>query len=272
MEISSLRVLVTGASGGIGKRLATLLIESGASVLLHGRSQAQLKEYAKQCCLPESRFKIIEGDLNDPAALAQIVKAAKGYKINTLLNNAGINSFELFEESDIDAMVNTNVIATLHMTQLLLPHLRSLPTAIILNIGSTFGSIGFAGYVTYSTTKHAIKGFSEALRRELADTNIKVLYISPRATATKMNGAAVSELNTQIGVRTDSPDLVAREVIDSLKNLLPTKQLGWPEKFQVKLNALFPGIVDGALRNKLTLIKKHIQSGSIQQKTERDKS
>jgi short-subunit dehydrogenase len=266
MEASNTRVLLTGASGGIGKCIVSNLIESGASVLLHSRSLTQLEAYAEQASLPESRFQLIEGELTDQADLARIASEAKDFGINTLINNAGINAFEPFEASDIQSIVNVNVIATMQLTQSLLPHFQTLPEAIIFNIGSTFGSIGFAGYVTYSATKHAIKGFSEALRRELADSNIRVLYISPRATATKMNGANVNEVNIEMNVHTDSPELVAREVIDSLRRSLTTKQLGWPEKLQVKLNALFPEIVDAALKKQLHIIKKHISTNLTQKK------
>lgn len=266
MEINGLRVLLTGASGGIGKRIATNLIESGAFVILHGRSIAQLEGYVQQTYLPKSKFELIEGDLTNPEDLARIVSAAEKFNVNTLINNAGINSFESFSESDINSIVMTNVVATMQLTQSLLPHFHLLPEALILNIGSTFGSIGFAGYVTYSATKHATKGFSEALRRELADTNIQVLHISPRATATKMNGLNVNDVNQELGVKTDSPELVGKEVIDSLLKSLATKQLGWPEKFQVKLNALFPRIVDFALKKQLPVIKKHISTSPTQSK------
>ena len=73
---------------------------------------------------------------------------------------------------------------TPQLTRALLPTLRSQPASAILNIGSVFGSLGYPGFTAYSATKFALRGFTEALRREMADSKIGVHYFAPRATKT----------------------------------------------------------------------------------------
>ncbi|WP_404936712.1 SDR family NAD(P)-dependent oxidoreductase, partial [Pseudomonas aeruginosa] len=118
--------------------------------------------------------------------------------VNVLINAAGVNRFALLEQVDedtLDDLLDLNIKAPLQLTRLLLPLLREHPNALVVNVGSIYGSIGYPGYATYSASKFALRGFSEALRRELADTSVDVLYVAPRATRTSMNSSAATALN-----------------------------------------------------------------------------
>ena len=92
----------------------------------------------------------------------------------------------------------------------LLPHLKAQPQAHLLNMGSVFGNIGYPGYAAYSASKFAMRGFTEALRRELADTRVRVHYLAPRATRTPINSPAVQRMNAELKVAMDPPEAVAR--------------------------------------------------------------
>jgi short-subunit dehydrogenase len=94
------------------------------------------------------------------------------------------------------------------------------------------------------------------LRRELADTHVKVLYVAPRATQTSMNAAAVVELNRQLKVSMDDPQAVARQIVGAIEGEREELYLGWPEKLFVRLNSLLPRMVDQALRKQLPLIQR----------------
>ncbi len=131
------------------------------------------------------------------------------------------------------------------------------PEACILNTGSVFGSIGYPGYAVYSATKFAIRGFTEALRRELADTHVKVHYVAPRATRTGINTSAVERMNAELGVAMDPPELVAKAVCDMLAGGRVEAVLGWPEKFFARVNGVLPRLVDGALRKQLPVIRRY---------------
>ena len=118
---------------------------------------------------------------DDRARLAEFARTWRG-GINVLINNAGVSHFRLLEDQpaeEVDLALAVNVQAPIHLCRLLLPHLQRQPDAHILNTGSVFGGIGYAAYSVYSATKFAMRGFSEALRRELADTHVQVHYLAP---------------------------------------------------------------------------------------------
>ena len=148
------------------------------------------------------------------------------------------------------------------MTQALLAHLKSLPEARIINIGSVFGYIGYPSQVIYSASKFGLRGFSEALHRELAGTRIKVQHIAPRATRTTMNSGAMDDLNRELRNHVDDPDRVAEVVIAALSTGRINTVIGWPEALFARVNALLPSLVDGALIKQLPVIRRFIQRGN----------
>ena len=121
----------------------------------------------------------------------------------------------------------------------------------------------FPGQCGYSASKFALRGFSQALRRELSDRNIRVAYLAPRATDTDMNVDAVVAMNKELGNRTDSPDIVARALIDLLNGSSGARFIGWPERFFIKLNSLFPSLVDSALGKQLPVIRRHAKAAEL---------
>ncbi len=252
MKLQGARVLLTGGSGGIGQALMHELHSRGCHLLVHGH-QRTLE-------LPGEGDIFITADITTETGLNNLVNAAQEFKANVLINNAGINQFSSFEDADISQIINTNVIATMKLTQALLPHLRSMEQAVILNVGSTFGQIGFPGYVAYCASKHAIRGFNEALRRELGDTNICVQLVSPRATNTSMNTDQASGLNDALGTPVDEPDDLARKIVNALASGNSVTQVGMTEKAQVKLNSICPGVVDAAIAKQLPTIKRFYSS------------
>ena len=100
-----------------------------------------------------------------------------------------------------------------------------------------------------------LRADNEALRRELADSHVKVLYIAPRATRTAMNSADVVAMNDALKVEMDDPQEVARQIVHAIAAEREELYLGWPEKLFVRLNSLLPRLVDQALRKQLPVIK-----------------
>lgn len=176
-----------------------------------------------------------------------------------LINAAGINHFALLEHlpaSDIDALLNINLHAPIQLTSLMLPVLQQADSAMVVNVGSTYGALGYPGYATYCASKFALRGFSEALRRELADTRIGVLYVAPRATRTTMNSPAAQALNAALNAQEDDPQTVANAVMHAIVGDRRELYLGWSERFFVRLNAWLPHLVDRGLRKHLPLIRR----------------
>jgi short-subunit dehydrogenase len=166
--------------------------------------------------------------------------------------------FGLYEEQPIatvEAMLQTNLVAPMLLCRQMLPLLKARPEAALVMLGSIFGSIGHPGFVAYCAGKFGLRGFTEALARELADTPVQVLYLAPRATRTALNPERVNDLNAALGNSVDDPGEVARALVELLERGSRRRYLGWPEKLFVRINALLPGIVDRALAGKLDTVR-----------------
>ncbi len=259
MKPQDMKVLLTGASGGIGTSLAAVLASRGAQLLLTGRDSARLS-LQKDCLAGEGRtVAAFVADISTAEGLRSLASAARDFcgGINVLVNNAGINDFGRFDDQSRDrlnSMVATNILAPINLTQELLPSLKRQHEALIVNVGSILGSIGVPGQVAYSSTKFALHGFSEALRRELGSGPVRVVYVAPRSTETEMNDALQREVNRAMGVASDDPGSVAMQIADAMTSKSAERFLGWPEKLFVKLNALFPGIVDRSLQRQAAML------------------
>jgi len=147
-----------------------------------------------------------------------------------------------------------NLLAPMWLTRAMLPVMQEQNSGHIVNVGSIFGSIGFAYFTTYSATKFGLRGFSEALRRELADTGIKVSYIAPRAVKTPMNSDVVMRMGEATKMNMDEPELVVAKIIEAIESDKKDAYFGFPESLFVRINALLPRIVDGSLaaQNRIT--------------------
>jgi short-subunit dehydrogenase len=110
------------------------------------------------------------------------------------------------------------------------------------------------GQVAYCSSKFGLHGFSEALRRELRGTSVKVLYVAPRSTDTDMNDSLMRKVNELTGVRTDDSTVVARHIVDAITGAKRERFIGWPERAFVKINALLPGLVDRSLQKQARLL------------------
>lgn len=263
--IAARRVLLTGATGGIGIAIARELLQRGAAVLLTGRSAARLQQLAPELGPHRDRIEIHAADLALDADRAALVDVASQWRggVDALINNAGLNDLALLEAQDaaqIDRMLDTNLRAPIQLCRALLPQLHRAKRADIINVGSVFGSIGYPGYAVYSATKFAMRGFTEALHRELAGSTVRAHYLAPRATRTQMNAGAADRLNAELGTAVDDPSVVADAVCRMLEAPRPFAVLGWPEKLFARVNAVMPRLVDGALIKQLPAIRRHASS------------
>lgn len=263
MKLSGKKVVLTGATGGIGQAIAKALDSEGCSLLLTGRNTDKLHQL--MASLKDGDHSILIADLTTKDGVDALGEAAQRFGTNVLINSLGVNQLSALGDmngSDIVSLITTNLIVPIDVCRRLLPLLESQPQAIIVNIGSIMGSIGFAGSTSYCASKFGLRGFTESLRRELADSNIRVIYFAPRATDTELNSDEMSALTLALGNAIDRPEWVARQLVkalvsDNAKNCY----LGWPEHFFVRLNGLLPSIVDIALSKQLATIKRYCRSG-----------
>ena len=125
----------------------------------------------------------------------------------------------------------------------------------IVNVGSIFGSIGFPCFASYSASKFALRGFSEALRRELAGTGVGVTYVAPRFTKTAFNRNVVARMANALKMNQDEPESVAASVIATIERNDRERYLGWPEKLFVRINSILPRLVDPSLIRQVDLMR-----------------
>ncbi|SJN24370.1 SDR family oxidoreductase [Psychrobacter sp. JB385] len=261
--------LLIGATGGIGQAIATQLCAHNQPVILVGRNAQTLTYLAKTLAkaYPDIPLLSLSCDLSSRASQIQLTAALRetvqdcGNVIDTVILNAGINDFALLtDQSDeiIEQMMLVNVAYPLQLIKRLLPMLmiQQSPSQII-SIGSTFGSIGYPGFSAYSASKFALRGASEALGREYADTSVKFRYFAPRATKTTMNKNTVVAMNQALKVKMDSPETVAKALVSFISTTKSHQHLGFPERFFAWLNRLFPNVVGNAIVKDLPTIKKY---------------
>lgn len=258
MQLRDRTFLLLGGSGGIGRALGTRLAGAGVKLVIASREPDKLEP-------DDDHSHPVLLDLAAPDLDQQLQRVSEQFPdIDGVIHCAGQNLFQILEATDvaaIDRMLAVNLRSTLLVARHFVPRFRALGWGNLMFVGSTFGSIGFPGYAVYSATKFGVRGFSEALRRELADSKIGVHYIAPRATRTGMNSAGVDALNKALGNTMDSPERVASQIMQALLKDRNRAYLGWPEKLFVHLNGLLPRLVDAVMRKQLPVIRQFLAVG-----------
>jgi short-subunit dehydrogenase len=237
MKPEQARVLLTGAGGGLGRAMDAALRRAGARVLGVGRAVAQ--PGAEWVC----------ADLTSDAGVAAVTAAAADWGPNVLVHAAGAPAFGALAHTgsaQMRAVLETNLLAPMRLTQALLPLLMREPQAQIVFVGSALGRIGLPGFALYGASKAGLHGFAEALRRELADTPVRVQLLAPRSTRTAFNGAAVEAYNRATGTAMDAPARVADALVALIDSGAAERFIGLPERVGVRLNGLFGALLDGA--------------------------
>ena len=267
--MAAFRTVLTGASGGIGGEIATALAPHCQSLVLGGRDEGSLtdlKDSLRQRH-PSLRVAIVAGDIVSESTMQRILQAALagGQSLDILINNAGINDFHEFETQD-PALIARQLLVNLHapilMSQLLLPLLRQATAAQIVNVGSMLGYIGYPGYAVYCASKFGLRGFTEALRRELSDSGVSVRYFAPRTTATALNPPAVCAMQRELRMASDPPMEVAQRLVKFVFKHAGERRIGFPDAFYAFLNQLLPAVTDRAVASKLRIIRKYLTSGA----------
>ncbi len=254
------RVILTGAAGGIGSLLAKGLIEDGARVTLTDLDVGALQMLQDK--IGKEYSYIVAADITHQDERQKLIDRAcqRFGGIDILINSAGISPFGSFIQQSpelIQKTMDINLIAPMMLTNGVLPIMQQQQGGQIVNIGSTFGSIGFAWFAAYSSSKFGLRGFSQSLRRELAGTGIDVSYIAPRAVKTAINSQAVYDMAKVVKMNMDEPEHVAREILKAIRAHKKEHYIGFPESFFARLNGIFPGVVDNALRKQNQLSYKY---------------
>jgi short-subunit dehydrogenase len=245
-------ILLTGASGGIGAATAAALAAPGTRLTLIARNPERLQQLAERLAPLSGGAVGIAADLGVSGAAVRVIAeatAAHG-SIDALVNCAGINDFGRFADASperIEALIVTNLLAPIQLCRAVLPGMLARRQGRIVSIGSVMGGVGFAGFAVYCATKFGLRGFSEALRRELRGSGVSVAYVAPRYTRTALNTAAMDRMARAVRMNTDAPEKAADAIVAALNGAKPEHTIGAMERLLVRVNGLLPGVVDGSL-------------------------
>tara|TARA_R110000868_G_scaffold58122_2_gene179420 strand:+ start:74815 stop:75690 length:876 start_codon:yes stop_codon:yes gene_type:complete len=226
MSLDGKTVYLTGATGGIGVPLLCLLMARGAKVSTYDRgTQGDLMEHIDTTC-----------------------KSLRENTPDILINMAGTTDFNHAEHQDYDALLTLNLLVPMRLTQAVLPEMRKRNRGQIVNIGCMTGLIAPPHLTGYVAAKSGLKGFSDALRRELTGTQITISHIAPRAVHTPLNNGKAGILNRRKDIAEDNPLHVALRILKAIDSHETDVRIGWPERFCALINALLPTMIDRVLR------------------------
>ncbi|MGN7763449.1 SDR family NAD(P)-dependent oxidoreductase [Paenibacillus sp. 22594] len=241
-------VVITGASSGIGALTAQMLSKRGAVPILLARSEDKLKETAAG--IP-GVFGLYICDVTDEE---QVVKTFADIlstygRIDVLLNNAGYGKFASFtemESREFDEMMDVNYMGIVRCTKAVVPHMLERGSGQIVNVASMAGKIGTARSVAYSATKHAVLGFTNALRQELRQQGIIVSAVNPGPIATEFFRTADPSGSYEKSVARImmTPEHVAKKMVKLIEKGKEEIDLPGFAALGIRLYGLFPRLAD----------------------------
>ncbi|HZY90360.1 MAG TPA: SDR family oxidoreductase [Gemmataceae bacterium] len=274
--VAGLRVLITGASQGIGRALAVAAAARGAKVLAAARSEDLLAQLAAEVRAAGGTIETVHADVTVPDQRDRMTGAALRHfgGLDVLVNNAGIGATGHFVECGperLRAIMEVNFFGLTETTRVCLPLLRHGRTPAVVNISSVAGKRGIPARSEYSASKFAVQGFSEALRAELAKDGIDVLVVSPGLTRTNfsqnmLEQKAVLRMDHLRGM---SAEAVAEATLRSLERGRNEVSLTLGGRLIVLVNRFFPRLADRIARRKvLSLFRAEIAARRAGKKEE----
>ena len=251
--------VVTGAASGIGAALAVQLAARGSNLVLVDRDKERLDGVAADVRRehPQLTVDTYVVDLSDDAATAEAAEtlAAAHPGTTLLVNNAGValgGRFDQVTLEEFDWVMAVNFRSVVRLTHAFLPALKAHPGAHLVNVSSVFGIFAPAGQAAYSASKFAVRGFSEAVRHELAENGVGVTVVHPGGIKTRIaesarTGSGVSVEEYEQGRKqfakllTMPPEKAAALIVEAIEKRRPRLLIGWSARVPDVLVRLMPG-------------------------------
>ena len=252
-------LLITGASSGIGAAVARRFAGAGYRLVLSARRIERLNALVQEIRSQGGQALPVAADLNrleDIHHLVQSVLEGAG-QIDLLFNNAGFGRLDWLEElqpiEDVQGQIQVDLVGLIWMTHAVLPHMIERRSGHIINMASLAGWVAPPTYSVYAAAKFGVRGFTEALRREVSSYGIQVSGIYPGAVDTEFSERA--GIRRKTGITTParlrlSPDDVAQAVLRLAQRPRRAVILPGFMRWAIALNALSPALVDWAIRKR----------------------
>jgi short-subunit dehydrogenase len=269
MQLKDKIIIITGASSGIGKSLATEFAKRGANLILAARQFVTLCELAEGL---EQQYNVkavaVQCDVTNEEDCDHLIKQTLTTfgKIDVLINNAGISMRALFADADIKVLkqvMDVNFWGTVYCTKFALPEILKTKGTIV-GVSSIAGYKGLPGRTGYSASKFAMNGFLDALRVENLKTGINILTACPGFTASNIRNTALDKSGKQQGESTMheekmmTSDEAAKIIADGVENNARTLIMTGQGKLTVLLNKILPGFLDKMVYNTIAKEKNSL--------------
>jgi NAD(P)-dependent dehydrogenase (short-subunit alcohol dehydrogenase family) len=251
--ISDQVVVITGASSGIGRETALMFAERGASVVIAARGEPALQTAAREIERLGARVRVVVTDVGEWDQVERLAQTAveEFGRIDTWVNNAGISAYATCEQltaAEIDRIIQVNLLGQIYGMKAALPAMKRQGAGTIINVASALAERGVPLQAAYCASKHGVKGFTEALRLELAHerSGIAVTLIEPSS----INTPLFTHARSKMGVRPMpippiyEPCVVAEAILFAAEHPSRTVVAGGTGKVMTVAQRISPAALD----------------------------
>lgn len=257
-DLHGQRLLITGASSGIGRCLAEQAAQAGARLILAARSADKLDELAARLTAQGADVLAAPADVTSEADRQRLLHTAveRFDGLDVLINNAGVGSWAHFAdctEEVLRQVMEVNFFAPAELIRAAVPILTRGRQPAVVNVASMCGRRGMPAWSEYSASKFALCGLTEALRGELARFDIDVLLVLPGLTRSELSRHLLrceGRANIDFS-RGMPPEDVAAGILRALKKNKAETVLGWDARWMLRINRFFPWLVDRLLARRI---------------------
>jgi short-subunit dehydrogenase len=258
-EFTGKRIILTGASGSIGRATAVQLAKAGARLALAARTAEPLNQLADSLKPLGGEAVVVPTDITQPDERARLINTVveKFGGLDILINNAGLASWGHFATSTpaiLRQLMDINFFAPAELTRLAVPHLMSGAQPVVLNVASLCGRKGMPAWPEHSASKHAIVGMTEALRGEFVRFGIDVLMVIPGLVRSDNLGKHLLRVEGRANLdfaNATPPDEVADAIVRALRKNTRETHVGKDARRLLRFNRFFPRITDWFLARRV---------------------
>ena len=250
-KLKDKRIIITGASSGIGRELAKQLAAEGCRLVINARRKDRLEELATELAGAGAQCVIVDGDVTESSVRDRMLVAAKEHfgGLDILINNAGVGAMGRFDEASEERLrqvFEVNFFAVAEFMRESLGLLKAGNEPVIVNLSSVLGHRAVPLKSEYCASKFAIHGLSDAIRAELSRDGVDLLLVSPSTTDSEFFDAAIDDPTKRDWKKGGamSPEVVATRTLRAIKKRRHEIILTFGGRILVWLDRMIPGVAN----------------------------